>query len=78
MAKMSTASKRSIPDRLFAFFTNELVMGVAIALSTAFVFLSGYDIGSKIFLYIDAFFTLFFLIEAIVKITCSKPAFFAS
>ncbi len=70
---MSTASKRSISDRLFAFFTNELVMGVAIALSTAFVFLSGYDIGSKIFLYIDAFFTIFFLIEAIVKITCSKP-----
>ena len=70
---MNTASKRTIADQLFAFFTNEIVMAVAITLSTVFVFLSGYDIGSNIFLYIDAFFTIFFLVEAIVKITCSKP-----
>ena len=70
---MNTASKRSIPDRLFAFFTNELVMSAAITLSTVFVFLSGYKLKSNIFLYIDAFFTVFFLVEALVKITCSNP-----
>ena len=70
---MNTASKRTIADQLFAFFTNEIVMAVAITLSTVFVFLSGYDIGSNILLYIDAFFTIFFLVEAIVKITCSNP-----
>ncbi len=70
---MNTVSKKSIADRLFGFFTNEVVMAVAIALSTVFVFLSGYELKYNIFLYIDAFFTIFFLIEAIVKITCSKP-----
>ena len=68
-----TVQKKRIADRLFAFFTNEIVMSAAITLSTVFVFLSGYNIGSNIFLYIDAFFTIFFLIEAIVKITCSNP-----
>lgn len=70
---MSTLSKRTIADRLFGFFTNEIVMIVAITLSTIFVFLSGYDIGSNIFLYIDAFFTVFFLVEALVKINCCNP-----
>lgn len=70
---MNTASNRTITDRLFGFFTNEFVMAIAITLSTVFVFLSGYKLESNIFLYIDAFFTLFFLVEAIVKITCSKP-----
>jgi voltage-gated sodium channel len=70
---LNTSEKRSIADRLFAFFTNEIVMSVAITLSTVFVFLSGYKLKSNIFLYLDAFFTIFFLIEAIVKITCSNP-----
>ena len=71
--KNTVSQKRSISDRLFAFFTNEVVMSVAITLSTVFVFLSGYKLKNNIFLYIDAFFTIFFLIEAIVKITCSNP-----
>lgn len=71
---MNTTLKRSVADRLFAFFTNEIVMAFAIALSTVFVFLSGYKVKNNIFLYIDGFFTVFFLIEALVKITCSKPS----
>lgn len=70
---MDAIAKRTFADRLFAFFTNEVVMAVAITLSTVFVFLSGYELKYNVFLYIDAFFTIFFLIEAIVKITCSKP-----
>ena len=70
---MDTAQKKTFADRLFDFFTNEIVMSVAITLSTVFVFLSGYELKSNIFLYIDAFFTIFFLVEAIVKITCSNP-----
>ena len=69
---MNTISKRNISDRLFNFFTNDVVLSTAIILSTTFVFLSGYK--SKVFLYIDAFFTLFFLVEAIVKICCISPA----
>ena len=69
---MNTISKRSIADRLFDFFTNDVVLSTAIILSTTFVFLSGYK--NNIFLYIDAFFTLFFLFEAIVKICCISPA----
>ena len=71
---MNTKENRSISDRLFRFFTNEVVMSVAITLSTVFVFLSGYKLKNNIFLYIDAFFTIFFLVEAIVKITCSNLA----
>lgn len=71
---MDTAPKRTLADRLFAFFTNDVVMSVAIILSTIFVFLSGYKLESNIFLYIDAFFTLFFLVEALVKIYCVSPA----
>ena len=69
----TVSKKRRLADWLFAFFTNEIVMSVAIALSTVFVFLSGYKLKSNIFLYLDAFFTVFFLVEAIVKITCSRP-----
>ncbi len=70
---MNTIEKRSISDRLFAFFTDSAVMSIAIALSTVFVFLSGYKLKSNIFLYLDGFFTIFFFIEALVKITCSNP-----
>lgn len=49
-------------------------MSLAIILSTIFVFLSGYKLKSNIFLYTDAFFTLFFLCEALVKICCISPA----
>ena len=71
--KNTVSQKRSIFDRLFRFFTNELVMSAAITLSTVFVFLSGYKLKSNIFLYLDGFFTIFFFIEALVKITCSNP-----
>lgn len=70
---MNAITKRGFADRLFNFFTNEIVMSIAITLSTVFVFLSGYKLKYNIFLYLDAFFTVFFLVEAIVKITCSKP-----
>jgi len=68
-----TVTRRSIADRLFEFFTNNGVMAVAITLSTIFVFLSGYNLHPNPFLYIDAFFTVFFLIEALVKINCCNP-----
>ena len=71
---MNTLEKRSISERLFAFFTNDAVMAVAITLSTVFVFLSGYNLHPNPFLYIDAFFTVFFLIEALVKINCCNPS----
>jgi len=70
---LNAIEKRNLADRLFAFFTNDAVMAVAITLSTVFVFLSGYNLEPNPFLYIDAFFTVFFLVEAIVKITCSNP-----
>ena len=54
--------------RLYKFFTNDKVIGSAILLSTIAIFLSGYSFGANVFLYIDTFFTLFFLAEAIVKI----------
>ena len=69
----NTLSRRSLADRLFDFFTNDAVMAVAITLSTVFVFLSGYNLNPNPFLYVDAFFTVFFLIEALVKINCCNP-----
>lgn len=71
---MSRTRKRRLADALFRFFTNDVVLSVAIILSTVFVFLSGYETKHNIFLYVDAFFTLFFLFEAIVKICCVSPA----
>ena len=69
----NTLLRRSLADRLFAFFTNDAVMAVAITLSTVFVFLSGYNLDPNPFLYVDAFFTVFFLVEALVKINCCNP-----
>lgn len=70
---MPKTRKRRLADLLFRFFTNDGVLSVAIILSTIFVFLSGYELKHNIFLYIDAFFTLFFLFEALVKICCVSP-----
>lgn len=69
----NTLSRRSIADRLFAFFTNEIVLSVAIILSVVFVFLSGYETNGGILLHIDALFTLFFFFEVLVKIFCVSP-----
>ncbi len=55
-------------NRLYSFFTNSRVIGTAILLSTLAIFLSGYNFETNIFIFIDSFFTLFFLAEAIVKI----------
>ena len=71
---MPRTRKRRVADLLFRFFTNDVVLSIAIILSTIFVFLSGYETPNNIFLYIDAFFTLFFLFEALVKICCISPA----
>ena len=71
---MPRTRKRRLADALFRFFTNDVVLSVAIILSTIFVFLSGYETPHNIFLYIDAFFTVFFLVEALVKIFCVSPA----
>ena len=71
---MNTVSKRRFADLLFRFFTNDVVLSIAIILSVVFVFLSGYQTNGGIFLHIDAFFTLFFLFEVIVKIHCVSPA----
>ena len=55
-------------EHLYRFFTNSKIIGLAILFSTLAIFLSGYNFGTDAFIYIDAFFTLFFLAEAIVKI----------
>ncbi len=72
--RMNTISKRNIADRLFRFFTNDIVINLAIILSVIFVFLSGYETDNGILLHIDALFTLFFLFEVLVKIHCVSPA----
>lgn len=59
---------KSMQNRLYNFFTNSRVIGTAILLSTLAIFLSGYNFETNIFIFIDSFFTLFFLAEAIVKI----------
>lgn len=58
----------TMQNRLYNFFTNPKVIGTAILLSTLAIFMSGYNFGTNIFIYIDSFFTVFFLAEAIVKI----------
>lgn len=55
-------------NKLYNFFTNPKIIGSAILLSTLAIFMSGYNFGTNVFIFIDAFFTLFFLTEAIVKI----------
>ena len=70
---MLDKSKRHIADLLFRFFTNDFVLGAAIIISTFFIFLNGDKVDVTIYVFIDAFFTLFFLAEALVKIFCISP-----
>lgn len=51
-----------------SFFTNDAIMLVVVVINTITMFLGGYGQSSRLFLCLDAFFTLLFLIEAIVKI----------
>ena len=55
-------------SKLYKFFNDNKVIGIAILLNTISLFLSGYNSSRPIYTYIDCFFTLFFLAEAITKI----------
>lgn len=51
-----------------SFFTNDKIMLALVVINTITIFLGGYGRAAQTFFWIDAFFTLLFLIEALVKI----------
>ncbi|MBR5255731.1 MAG: ion transporter [Bacteroidales bacterium] len=51
-----------------SFFTNDKIMLALVVINTITIFIGGYGRAAQAFLWIDAFFTLLFLIEALVKI----------
>jgi len=51
-----------------SFFTNDKIMLALVAINTATIFIGGYNRASRIFVWLDAAFTLCFLFEIIVKI----------
>lgn len=51
-----------------SFFTNDKIMLSLVVVNTITIFIGGYFGASRLFVWIDAFFTLLFLAEAIVKI----------
>ena len=51
-----------------SFFTNDKIMLSLVVINTITIFIGGYFGASRTFIWIDAFFTLLFLTEAIVKI----------
>lgn len=53
---------------LESFFTNDQIMLTLVAINTVAIFIGGYGIASQTFFWIDALFTLLFIIEALVKI----------
>ena len=52
-----------------SFFTNDMIMLTLVAVNTVTIFIGGYFGTSRLFVWFDAFFTLLFLVEAIVKIS---------
>ena len=53
---------------LKSFFTNDRIMLVMVVINTITIFIGGYYNASRAFIWIDSFFTLLFLVEALVKI----------
>ncbi len=53
---------------LQSFFTNDRIMLALVVINTITIFIGGYGQASHLFALLDAFFTLLFLFEAIVKI----------
>lgn len=53
---------------LKSFFTNDRIMLALVVINTVTIFIGGYGQASRLFVWIDAFFTILFLCEAIVKI----------
>ncbi len=51
-----------------SFFTNDKVMLALVVVNTIAIFIGGYGNAVRTFFWVDSFFTLLFLIEAIVKI----------
>jgi len=51
-----------------SFFTNDKIMLILVVINTITIFIGGYGIAATVFLWIDSFFTLLFLFEALVKI----------
>ncbi len=51
-----------------SFFTNDKIMLTLVVINTITIFLGGYGIIPRVFLWIDSLFTLVFLFEALVKI----------
>ena len=53
---------------LKSFFTNDKIMLTLVVVNTITIFIGGYFSASRLFVWIDSFFTLLFLFEAITKI----------
>ena len=51
-----------------SFFTNDKLMLTMVVVNTITIFIGGYFNASRTFVWIDSFFTLLFLLEAIIKI----------
>lgn len=51
-----------------SFFTNDKIMLALVVINTITIFIGGYGKAARVFFWIDALFTLLFLIEALVKI----------
>ena len=64
-------SEKSI---LRSFFTNDKIMLILVVINTITIFIGGYGSAPRAFLWIDSFFTILFLIEALVKIRTYKWA----
>lgn len=72
---MPKTRKRRLANALFKFFTNDVVLAIAIILSVVSIFVTSYRSNDGVFLNIDALFTLFFLFEVLVKIHCVPPVY---
>ncbi len=57
---------------LSSFFTNDKFMLILVVINTITIFIGGYGTAPRAFLWIDSFFTILFLVEALVKIRTYK------
>lgn len=53
---------------LKSFFTNDKLMLLLVVVNTITIFIGGYCQSSQVFVWIDSFFTLIFVIEAVIKV----------
>lgn len=54
---------------LRSFFTNDKIMLSLVVINTITIFTGGYGYATRTFIYLDSFFTILFVIEALVKIS---------